>query len=117
MFGDATADSAEEVASRWEQIKKDEKGRASVMDGIPAALPALLYASKVQKKAASQGVDWRTLVADDAALTEAGRRLLAVVDEVRLTGEDPETELRLAAEHVRDRFRARETPERHESAG
>ena len=117
VFGDATADSAEEVASRWEQIKKDEKGRESVMDGIPVALPALLFASKVQKKAASQGVDWRTLVADDAALTEAGRRLLAVVDEVRLTGEDPETELRLAAEHVRDRFRGRETAQRQESAG
>jgi tetrapyrrole methylase family protein / MazG family protein len=108
VFGDASAENAEEVASRWEQIKKDEKGRASVMDGIPVALPALLFASKVQKKAASQGVDWRTLVADDGALTDGGRRLLAVVDEVRLAGDDPETELRLAAEHVRDAFRARE---------
>jgi tetrapyrrole methylase family protein / MazG family protein len=108
VFGDASAESAEEVASRWEQIKKDEKGRASVMDGIPVALPALLFASKVQKKAASQGVDWRTLITDDGALTDGGRRLLAVVDEVRLAGDDPETELRLAAEHVRDAFRARE---------
>jgi hypothetical protein len=47
-------------------------------------------------------------VADDGALTDGGRRLLAVVDEVRLAGDDPETELRLAAEHVRDAFRARE---------
>ena len=110
VFGDATAADAEEVASRWEQIKKSEKGRASVMDGIPVALPALLFASKVQKKAASQGVDWRGLVAEDGALTEGGRRLLEVVDEVRLTGEDPETELRLAAEHVRDAFRTHESP-------
>ena len=101
VFGDATAESADEVASRWEQLKKDEKGRASVMDGIPVALPALLFASKVQKKASSQGVDWRDLVGDAGALTEPGRRLLDVVDEVRLTGEDPETELRLAAEQVR----------------
>ena len=108
VFGDATAESAEEVASRWEQLKKAEKGRASVMDGIPVALPALLFASKVQKKAASQGVDWRDLVGDTGALTGPGRQLLEVVDDVRLTGEDPETELRLAAEHVRDRFRARE---------
>jgi MazG family protein len=108
VFGDATADSADEVASRWEQLKKDEKGRASVMDGIPVALPALLFASKVQKKAASQGVDWRDLVAGDDALTPGGRQLLDVVDEVRLTGEDAETELRLAAEHVRDAFRAQE---------
>ena len=55
VFGDATADSADEVASRWEELKKAEKGRASVMDGIPVALPALLYAAKVQKKASSPG--------------------------------------------------------------
>ncbi|HKY68523.1 MAG TPA: MazG family protein, partial [Acidimicrobiales bacterium] len=108
VFGDATAADADEVAARWEQLKKAEKGRASVMDGIPAALPALLFAAKVQKKAASQGVDWRSLVTDDGVLTATGRRLLEVVDEVRLTGEDPETDLRLAAEHVRDAFRARE---------
>ena len=108
VFGDATAADADEVAARWEQLKKAEKGRASVMDGIPAALPALLFAAKVQKKAASQGVDWRSLATDDGVLTATGRRLLEVVDEVRLTGEDPETDLRLAAEHVRDAFRARE---------
>jgi len=121
VFGDATAADADEVAARWEQLKKAEKGRASVMDGIPTALPALLFASKVQKKAESQGVDWRRLLdgggdgdgdhsGGDGAVREAGRRLLEVVDEVRLTGDDPETELRLAAEQVRDRFRAQEPP-------
>jgi tetrapyrrole methylase family protein/MazG family protein len=127
VFGDASAADADEVAARWEQLKKAEKGRDSVMDGIPAALPALLFASKVQKKAASQGVDWQTLLdggvaAPDgsgpaagrgapgtgAPVTEAGRRLLALVDEVRSAGDDPETELRIAAEQVRDRYRARE---------
>ncbi|HEX6237649.1 MAG TPA: MazG family protein, partial [Acidimicrobiales bacterium] len=61
VFGDVTVSSADEVAARWEQLKKAEKGRASVMDGIPATLPALLYAAKVQKAAASQDVDWRDL--------------------------------------------------------
>src|SRR5690606_36834453 len=100
---------ADEDTARWEQLKKAEKGRASVMDGIPAALPALLYATKVQKKAASQGVDWRTLVAGDAALSETGRRLLDVVDAARAAGYDLETELRIAAERLRDRFRALES--------
>jgi tetrapyrrole methylase family protein/MazG family protein len=100
---------AGDVAVRWEQLKKAEKGRESVMDGIPATLPALLYALKVQAKAASQDVDWRRLVADDD-LSAIGRRLLDLVDEARTAGDDPETELRLAAEHVRDRFR------RHEGA-
>jgi tetrapyrrole methylase family protein/MazG family protein len=105
VFGDATVDSADEVAERWERLKKAEKGRASVMDGIPATLPALAYALKVQRKAASQGVDWRTLVEGDDAPGALGRRLLDIVDDARTAGDDPETELRVAAEMVRDRFR------------
>ena len=108
VFGDAAAGSAEEVADRWEQLKKAEKGRASVMDGIPEALPALLYAQKVQRKAESQGVDWRDLVAGDERLGPTARRLLEAVDTAARSGDDAETELRVAAEHIRDRFRAHE---------
>jgi tetrapyrrole methylase family protein/MazG family protein len=111
VFGDATAASAEELAVEWEAAKVAEKGRASVMDGIPDALPALLYAQKVQRKAASQGVDWRELVGDDAGLSETARRLLDAVDAAHLVGADAETELRIGAEHIRDRFRAREADE------
>lgn len=122
VFGDVTVASAEEVAARWEQLKKAEKGRASVMDGVPATLPALLYAAKVQKAAASQDVDWRDLTGPAgpspgetgggaaAALDSGsiGHRLLEVVAAARAAGVDPETELRIAAEHLRDRFRERE---------
>jgi tetrapyrrole methylase family protein / MazG family protein len=108
VFGDAEAASADEVADRWEQLKKAEKGRGSVMDGIPATLPALLYAQKVQRKAESQGVDWRDLLADDDRLSATARRLLEAVDEAARAGDDAETELRLGAEQVRDRFRAHE---------
>ncbi|HEY6415580.1 MAG TPA: MazG family protein, partial [Acidimicrobiales bacterium] len=108
VFGDATVDSADEVAERWERLKKAEKGRASVMDGIPATLPALAYALKVQRKAASQGVDWRTLLEDGDAPGALGWRLLDIVDDARAAGDDPETELRVAAEVVRDRFRQSE---------
>ena len=108
VFGDVTVDSADEVAERWERLKKAEKGRSSVMDGIPATLPALAYALKVQRKAESQGVDWRTLLEGDDALGDMGRRLLDLVDDARAAGDDPETELRIAAEHVRDRFRRSE---------
>jgi MazG family protein len=108
VFGDTTVDSADEVAERWERLKKAEKGRASVMDGIPATLPALAYALKVQRKATSQGVDWRTLLEDGDAPGALGRRLLDIVDDARAAGDDPETELRVAAEVVRDRFRQSE---------
>jgi tetrapyrrole methylase family protein/MazG family protein len=113
VFGDATAADADEVAARWEDLKKAEKGRASVMDGIPAALPALLFASKVQKKIASRGAGWR----DYADGEGPGRRLLEVVDEVRTAGGDPETDLRLAAEQVRDRYRAHEAGEPGDEIG
>ncbi len=110
VFGGVEVDDVDELATRWEQTKVAEKGRASVMDGIPAALPALLYASKVQKKADSQGVDWRSLLAGDTGLSPSGRALLEAVDAARLAGEDAETELRIAAEHVRDRYREQEMP-------
>jgi tetrapyrrole methylase family protein/MazG family protein len=91
----------------WERRKVQEKGRGSVMDGIPSALPALAYAAKVQKKAAAQGADWRRLPGVEPGSLAA--RLLELVDEARTAGTDPESELRTAATRLRDAFRARET--------
>jgi XTP/dITP diphosphohydrolase len=96
------------LATEWERRKVEEKGRDSVMDGIPAALPALAYAAKVQKKAASQGVDWRHLAGEPADSLAA--RLLDLVDEARASGTDPETVLRAAATRLRDAFVARPQP-------
>ncbi len=57
VFGDVDAESADQVASNWEEIKKSEKGRTSVTDGIPAMLPALMLATKLARKARTLGVD------------------------------------------------------------
>jgi tetrapyrrole methylase family protein/MazG family protein len=86
----------------WERAKVREKGRASVMDGIPAALPALAYALKVQKKAAAESVAWQDLPGVEQA-SLAGR-LLALVDDARTAGLDPEQELRAATLRLRDAF-------------
>jgi len=51
VFGDAQAADAGEVLAGWERSKMAEKGRESVTDGIPAALPALALAAKLQRKA------------------------------------------------------------------
>jgi tetrapyrrole methylase family protein/MazG family protein len=56
VFGDAVAETPEDVAARWEVLKKAEKGRGSVTDGIPPALPALALAAKLQRKAESLGI-------------------------------------------------------------
>jgi tetrapyrrole methylase family protein/MazG family protein len=56
VFGDVEAETPEEVAANWEVLKQAEKGRASVFDGIPAALPALALSAKLQRKAQATGV-------------------------------------------------------------
>ncbi len=94
-----------QLSAAWERSKVQEKGRSSVMDGIPAALPALAYALKVQKKAASQGVDWRTLPGIEPGSLEAG--LLDLVDAARADGVDPETTLRSATNRLRGAYRER----------
>jgi tetrapyrrole methylase family protein / MazG family protein len=116
VFGDAVAETADDVRSRWEQIKKEEKGRASILEGIPSALPALLYALKVQKRLASEGIDWRDLVTrarrqegERPSGQAIGQELLDLVDEARRANVDPETELRLEAERLRDRFSQRQS--------
>ncbi|HJU51115.1 MAG TPA: nucleoside triphosphate pyrophosphohydrolase [Acidimicrobiia bacterium] len=60
VFGSVVARSPEEVKSNWERIKQDEKGHrpASVLDGVPAGMPALERAAKVGRKAAAVGFDW-----------------------------------------------------------
>ena len=109
VFADVAVDGTDDVIRNWEQIKKAEKGRTSVMDGIPGNLPALLYAHKVLRKAASLGIESEPApgITDDASL---GRVLLAVVDAARRADLDPEAALRVAAAGVRDEAVRREPP-------
>jgi tetrapyrrole methylase family protein/MazG family protein len=57
VFADAVVDSADEVAERWEVLKKAEKGRTSVLDGIAWQLPALALHAKVLKRSRSLDVE------------------------------------------------------------
>ena len=56
VFGDVNAATADQVAANWETSKKAEKNRKSVTDGIPAALPALALATKLQRKGVAVGM-------------------------------------------------------------
>lgn len=59
VFGDQRADSAGMVEQSWEQLKLKEKGRKqSVLEGVPASLPALVKAYRIQDKARNAGFDW-----------------------------------------------------------
>lgn len=117
---------ADAVAANWEAIKRAEKGRTSIFDGVAGSLPALAYARQVQRKAAKVGFDWPDVdgalpkvveeareVAEarssgDAAATaeEVGDLLFAFVNVARHLGVEPETALRGAADKFRVRFEA-----------
>ncbi len=71
VFGAGGDRTAEELASDWEAIKKKEKSRTSVTEGIPATLPALAVAAKLQRKALAVGMVLPS-VADDAARIAKG---------------------------------------------
>lgn len=71
VFGDATVRDADQVADRWEQIKKEEKPhRESILDGVPKHLPALLKAYRIQQKVSRVGFDWNRIEDVAAKLDE-----------------------------------------------
>ncbi|MFY0684953.1 MAG: nucleoside triphosphate pyrophosphohydrolase [Balneola sp.] len=57
VFGEQVVDGETEVAENWENIKLKE-GKKSTLDGLPAHLPALIRAQRMQEKAANVGFDW-----------------------------------------------------------
>ena len=110
VFGTVEAETAGQVMRNWEQIKREEKGRASIMDGIPGDLPSLLYAHKVQRKAASAGVEVEP-GGDTTATTDEdiGALLFGVVALARRSGVDPEAALRATTARFRDEFMEKES--------
>ena len=90
VFGDAEARTAERVRSRWEQIKSEQEGREGVFHHVPDALPALLRARKVQRRAAAVGYDWPDLAGPLEKLRE---ELDELVDAVESSGGEPAPEV------------------------
>src|SRR5215467_7809036 len=58
VFGDAEARTAGRVRDRWEAIKTEQEGREGIFHDVPASLPALLHARKVQRRVVAAGYDW-----------------------------------------------------------
>ena len=129
IFGDVHCDTADEVTQSWEKLKKAEKGlttQASVLADVSQGLPALMRASKVQKKAAQVGFDWDDPIgalpkiheeADEVLEElragcdpgeELGDLLFSCVNVARLAGQEPELLLKAATEKFIRRFTAME---------
>jgi nucleoside triphosphate diphosphatase len=121
LFGDA------ETRPDWEGLKAAERtADASALDGVALALPALMRAEKLQKRAARTGFDWpdvdgprakideelveiEAATSDGERLDEVGDLLFAVVNYARHLGVDPEVALRGANAKFENRFRAIES--------
>jgi tetrapyrrole methylase family protein/MazG family protein len=119
-------DGAPEVTRNWEKIKQAEKGRDSLMDDVPVAMPALARAAKLQRRASSVGFDWEkpaevmgvlgeelqelgdALGNTEAVEHELGDVLFSLVNLARHLHIDPEMSLRQAVDRFADRFRAME---------
>ncbi|HLM49900.1 MAG TPA: MazG nucleotide pyrophosphohydrolase domain-containing protein [Solirubrobacteraceae bacterium] len=107
VFGEIRAQTAGQVLRNWDHIKAGEPGRERGIFGeVPENLPALLYARKVQRRAASAG-RWPSggeARADEESFGAIGDRLFDVVDEARRLRVDPELALRAAAHRFRQRI-------------
>ncbi len=106
VFADVAADTAEQVASNWEDIKRAEKRRQSATEGIAFGQPALSLAAKLVGRSSRAGLDVPLPTGDGI-----GERLLAVVAEAVRAGIDPELALRATARGYRDAILAREQDE------
>jgi MazG family protein len=105
VFGEVEVADAAQVLSNWDAIKALEPDREQGIFGeVPENLPALLYARKVQRRAASAGLhppaDEQRV--DQESFRNIGERLFALVDEARREHVDPELALRAAAQRFRE---------------
>jgi len=128
VFGDREAGDATEVLAHWDRIKAGERARKQqgLLDTVPHALPALMLAQSISRKAVSAGFEWETLDGvwdkvheelDELRATEPGSAeaaeeigdvLFTVVNLARKQGIDAETALRATCDKFRTRWSAME---------
>jgi len=137
VFGDARADSAHAVRAHWEDIKREQEGREGVFHDVPENLPGLLYARKIQRRAAAANFEYPDAAGaladledelrelkhelaergepapegepDRRQAEELGDLLFACVNVARRLNVDPELELRSAADRFRNRVETAES--------
>lgn len=120
VFGDLKLATSDDILNRWEGFKKKE-GKKQLLEGIPAMLPALMRAEKMQEKVARVGFDWPTIdgalekfkeeagelssaQTPDEIAEEMGDLFFALVNVARFKGVDPEAALQAANDKFARRF-------------
>ena len=126
IYGDVAVQDEEDVKVNWEKIKLKE-GRSSVLEGVPAGLPALVKAQRIQEKVRGVGFDWELAadvwnkVEEEIAELEVevrnntihkeeefGDLMFALVNYARFIDVNPETALEKANLKFKDRFQKME---------
>ena len=145
VFGEDDVQSAGAARGRWEVVKREQEGREGIFHDLPAALPGLLFARKVQRRAAAVGFEYpdaegafsdlaselaelREATAgrvpppaehggDGAVAHEAGDVIFAAVNVARRWNVDPELAVRAAAARFRERVERAEAIAADEGVG
>ncbi len=124
VFGDAKVSGSAQVLQNWHDLKQKEKSRRRTLEGVPHTLPALARAAKLGERAGQVGFDWPDAVGPrakideelreldlalasgdrDAAASEVGDLLFAVVNLARKAGLDAEDALRGTMNRFESRF-------------
>ncbi|MEU7907871.1 MazG family protein [Actinoplanes sp. NPDC049118] len=103
VFAGESVGSVEDIIDNWERIKKAEKSRDSVLEGIALSQPALALAAKILQRASRAGLDVPLPPGSDLGAT-----LLRLVAGARAEGQDPEAELRQTALEFAEEIRRAE---------
>jgi tetrapyrrole methylase family protein/MazG family protein len=142
VFADVEADTPEQVYANWERLKAEEQEATPIDEGVPSALPSLVAAQKVQRRASGRGFDWAELAgavdkvreelseletaarghegedregtAKDALEEEVGDVLFAVTALARKLGVDAESALRSTVRKFVRRYHSMEEAARRE---
>jgi MazG family protein len=103
VFGDGTADTPGAVKQRWEELKTEQEGREGIFHHVPETLPSLLYAQKVQRRAATIGFEYPDLAGASGDLDDEVVELREDPSGNELGDVDPELELRQASRRFVER--------------
>ncbi len=125
IYGDVKVNGAEDVKNNWEKIKMNEKGRKSVLEGVPNSMPAIVKAYRMQEKVKGVGFDWhnaedvwkkveeeiselKTEVNKgdhDKMEKEFGDLMFSLINYARFIGVNPEDALEKTNKKFAERFR------------
>ena len=113
VFGETKVGSSEEVLENWESQKAAEKGRTSLIDGVPLAQPALSLATKIiyriNKLDAQLPISKSVSISPEITEDKFGELLLGLIAQAVEKGIDPEAALRSAAKSLIERIKIHES--------